>query len=98
MSATEETIVSHKVKLYVEKRHPIKAIQIDRDNMEWIKNWIVSCAVFDERVDFGHRNISIVSKDGIVAGGYGDWVVQGVLGDFRIVRMDTFPLTYEEAQ
>lgn len=98
MSATEETTVQHKIKWYTEKKHPIKAVQIQRDNFDFLKDWITTCAIFDERVDFGHRSISIVDKDGVVAGGYGDWIVQGVLGEFRIVRGDTFPLTYEEAQ
>ena len=91
------TAVTHKVKHYIKKPIPVRAVQIERDSFAWIKDWIISCAVGDERVDFGPHAMSLVGNGSIMTGAIGDWVIQGVQGEFYICPRDVFANSYREA-
>jgi hypothetical protein len=70
---------------------------LDEWSGELIAEWAMGCDVnaFFADVDAG-IGVRIVTPDGVVTAGVGDWVIRGVDNNFHVVKPDIFELTYEE--
>lgn len=92
----------HKIKRYIKQAKPVNAMQIYADNLESLGQWIEGCATQGEKVAVAKTTnpdgwcIGLFSVSGTMYGRPGDWVIQGVLGEFYICPHDVFAASYEE--
>ena len=68
----------------------IKAVQYDGDNLEEIREWLGSNLKTSE-----HHDPVIVTLEGNMMIGQGDYIVQGTKGEFYPVKPDIFDQIYE---
>lgn len=93
----------HKIKRYTKKALPVNAVQITADNLVELRQWVEGCQVHGERAGIGDVptvdgiSFAVFDVKGIMYGWLGDWVIQGVLGEFYICPGDVFAASYEEA-
>ena len=79
------------IKLPVE----IEAELLTQATQERIVDWIKSQS--DRAVGSWHDGITIETLEGMMRAEYGDWIIQGVVGEFYPCKPDVFEKTYEPA-
>jgi hypothetical protein len=81
------------IKRFVKKPITIEALQFNGCNQENIRDWV------GHKVSAHHRNtgkLYINTLEGTLVVNIGDYVVQGIAGEFYPVREDIFNQSYEE--
>jgi len=85
---------------YRKKPIVIEARQITKDNILEVVKWCAGNSVktfyFDGRKD--HVYVEIETPEGTMRADTGDWIIQGVRGEFYPCKPDIFAETYEEAE
>lgn len=81
---------------YRKKPVVIEAMQLKKDNLHEAMKWVGEAAVnlaqtFDE-------GLNIKTKEGVHLARYGDYIIQGVQGEFYPCKPDIFEQTYEKVE
>lgn len=71
----------------------IMAVKLTRENMSEIHGWVGSYAYICD--DPEKPVLRIQTLEGIMTAYCGDWIIQGVKGEFYPCRDDIFQQTYE---
>lgn len=85
------------VREYRKKPVVIEAIQLDRDNISFVADWcrgIIASEKIENGV-VGDMGIIISTLEGDMRGSMGDYIIQGVDGEFYPCKPGIFEQTYE---
>lgn len=77
---------------YRKKPVVIDAVQYTGDN----KSEIIEFTVGHARTNTGYRHLTISTLEGKYKADVGDWIIQGVKGEFYPCKPDIFEATYEK--
>jgi len=80
---------------YRKKPVVVEARELTKDSLEDVSAWCGG------RPQLGHGNVNvmrILTLEGDMMADYGDYIIQGVKGEFYPCKPDIFELTYEAAE
>lgn len=72
----------------------IEAVQLNEENFVDITNWIGKDNLADG-TDPDERTIEIVTLEGNHMARLGDWIIQGIAGEYYPCKHDIFVATYD---
>lgn len=75
---------------YVKRPVEVEAIQWTGDNLEELQDFCRICL-------YRFGNLYIQTQEGRMRANLGDWIIQGVAGEFYPCKPDIFEATYEAA-
>ena len=83
------------MKQYRKKPVVITAALLNESSQEEILTWIAASGT---RCRSAGKGITISTLEGDMTGSYGDYIIQGVQGEFYPCKPDIFEATYEEVK
>jgi hypothetical protein len=75
----------------------IEAMQFTNETKGDVLHWIGSAGWADHGPN-GEPILKIDTLEGVMVAGFGNWVIQGVKGEFYPCKPDIFEATYEAAE
>lgn len=82
-------------KIFRKKPIEIEAMQLTVDNGKDVCDWILSQSTM-KRWTLPDGGVLIETLEGKMTANVGDWIIQGVQGEFYPCKPDIFAETYEE--
>ena len=80
---------------YRKKPVVIEALQISRESIYKVERWCGG-SIKGIKLPITEQCIDIQTLEGEIRANFGDYVIQGVKGEFYPCKPDIFELTYEE--
>jgi hypothetical protein len=59
--------------------------------------WLLQAMVKEEAIAVDGGGVDIVTREGVMRGNVGDWIIQGVKGELYPCKPDIFAATYDPA-